>query len=80
VLAYCQELARQLVAALRDLETLEPDEMQGLLAVVGAAQPAVLRDGGQAAGNGRHAENGKQNGRHAENGKHSENGRARKTE
>jgi hypothetical protein len=31
VLAYCQEMARQLVAALRDLETLQPGEMEGLL-------------------------------------------------
>ncbi len=34
VLAHCQELARQLVAALRDLETLQPSDMQGLLEVV----------------------------------------------
>jgi nanoRNase/pAp phosphatase (c-di-AMP/oligoRNAs hydrolase) len=31
ILAYCQELARQLVAALRDLEQLQPGEMEGLL-------------------------------------------------
>jgi nanoRNase/pAp phosphatase (c-di-AMP/oligoRNAs hydrolase) len=36
VLAHCQELARQLVAALRDLETLQPTDMQGLLALVDA--------------------------------------------
>ncbi len=36
VLAHCKELARQLVAALRDLETLQPSEMQGLLEVVNA--------------------------------------------
>ena len=31
ILAYCQEQARQLVAALRDLEMLQPAEMDGLL-------------------------------------------------
>jgi nanoRNase/pAp phosphatase (c-di-AMP/oligoRNAs hydrolase) len=31
ILAYCQELARQLVAALRDLEEMQPGEMEGLL-------------------------------------------------
>ena len=31
ILAYCQEQARQLVAALRDLELLQPAEMEGLL-------------------------------------------------
>jgi hypothetical protein len=34
ILAHCQELARQLVAALRDFETAKPGEMQGLLEVV----------------------------------------------
>ena len=38
VLAYCQEMARQLVAALRDLETLQPGEMEGLLREVEAAK------------------------------------------
>ena len=38
MLAHCQELARQLVAALRDLETLQPGEMQGLLDVVDATR------------------------------------------
>ncbi|HEY8234859.1 MAG TPA: hypothetical protein VIJ10_19490 [Vicinamibacteria bacterium] len=33
ILAYCQEQARQLVAALRDLEMLQPAEMDGLLRV-----------------------------------------------
>jgi len=37
ILAHCQELARQLVAALRDLETLKPGEMEGLLREVEAA-------------------------------------------
>jgi nanoRNase/pAp phosphatase (c-di-AMP/oligoRNAs hydrolase) len=69
VLAYCQELARQLVAALRDLEALEPEEMEGLLDVVASAEPTVPR-------NGTHAGNGKR----AENGRHAENGRARKGE
>jgi nanoRNase/pAp phosphatase (c-di-AMP/oligoRNAs hydrolase) len=43
VLAHCQELARQLVAALRDLQSLQPGEMQGLLDVVDgnrSSQPA----------------------------------------
>jgi nanoRNase/pAp phosphatase (c-di-AMP/oligoRNAs hydrolase) len=34
ILAHCQELARMLVAALRDLEELQPGEMEGLLEVV----------------------------------------------
>jgi nanoRNase/pAp phosphatase (c-di-AMP/oligoRNAs hydrolase) len=38
VLAYCQEMARQLVAALRDLETLQPGEMEGLLREVETAK------------------------------------------
>jgi nanoRNase/pAp phosphatase (c-di-AMP/oligoRNAs hydrolase) len=45
ILAYCQELSRQLVAALRDLETLQPDEMRGLLDVVAGAEVAVPRNG-----------------------------------
>jgi hypothetical protein len=45
ILAYCQELSRQLVAALRDLESLQPDEMRGLLDVVAGAEAAVSRDG-----------------------------------
>ena len=39
VLAHCQELAKQLVAALRDFESLKPAEMQGLLDVVDAQPP-----------------------------------------
>ena len=38
ILAYCQELARQLVAALRDLEQTDPEEMEGLLREVEAAK------------------------------------------
>jgi len=38
ILAHCQELARQLVAALRDLETLQPGEMEGLLREAEAAK------------------------------------------
>jgi nanoRNase/pAp phosphatase (c-di-AMP/oligoRNAs hydrolase) len=38
ILAYCQELARQLVAALRDLETIQPGEMEGLLREVESAK------------------------------------------
>jgi nanoRNase/pAp phosphatase (c-di-AMP/oligoRNAs hydrolase) len=37
ILAYCQEQARQLVAALRDLELLQPAEMEGLLREARAA-------------------------------------------
>ena len=36
VLAHCKELARMIVAALRDLEALQPEEMEGLLKAVGA--------------------------------------------
>ena len=43
VLAYCQEMARQLVAALRDLETLQPGEMEGLLREVETAKPLSIR-------------------------------------
>jgi nanoRNase/pAp phosphatase (c-di-AMP/oligoRNAs hydrolase) len=49
VLAHCKELARQLVAALRDFENLQPAEMEGLLNVV-EAQPA--RAGGGQPGRG----------------------------
>jgi hypothetical protein len=47
ILAHCQELARQLVAALRGLESMEPGEMQGLLdAVAGdALQRNARREG-----------------------------------
>jgi nanoRNase/pAp phosphatase (c-di-AMP/oligoRNAs hydrolase) len=38
ILAHCQELARQLVAALRDLESLQPGEMEGLLREARAAR------------------------------------------
>ena len=38
VLAHCKELARMLVAALHDLETLQPEEMEGLLSAVGARE------------------------------------------
>jgi nanoRNase/pAp phosphatase (c-di-AMP/oligoRNAs hydrolase) len=39
MLAHCQELARQLVAALRDLQSLQPAEMEGLLDAVGSRRP-----------------------------------------
>jgi len=45
ILAYCQELSRQLVAALRDLESLQPGEMQGLLDVVAGDEGRVPRNG-----------------------------------
>jgi len=54
ILAHCQELARQLVAALRGFESEEPGEMQGLLDVVAAGEAAVPRNG-----NGRHNDNGR---------------------
>jgi nanoRNase/pAp phosphatase (c-di-AMP/oligoRNAs hydrolase) len=38
ILAYCQEQAKQLVAALRDLEMLQPAEMDGLLRDARAAR------------------------------------------
>jgi hypothetical protein len=38
VLAHCKELSRMLVAALHDLEALEPVEMDGLLSAVGARE------------------------------------------
>jgi hypothetical protein len=65
ILAYCQELARQLVAALRDMETLKPAEMEGLLEVVAGAEGVVPR-------NGKHVENAKH-----DNGKESDRGRKR---
>ena len=40
MLAHCQELARQLVAALRDLQSLQPAEMEGLLDAVGSRRSA----------------------------------------
>ena len=40
MLAHCQELARQLVAALRDLQNLQPGEMEGLLEAVGSRRVA----------------------------------------
>jgi nanoRNase/pAp phosphatase (c-di-AMP/oligoRNAs hydrolase) len=52
ILAYCQELSRQLVAALRGLESLQPAEMEGLLDVVAGGEGQVSR-------NSRHGENGK---------------------
>ena len=50
VLAHCQELARQLVAALRDLQSLQPGEMQGLLDAVGRG--CAEENGSKAARNG----------------------------
>jgi hypothetical protein len=38
MLAHCQELARQLVAALRDLQSLQPADVEGLLDAVGSAR------------------------------------------
>ena len=63
VLAHCQELARQLVAALRDLETLQPTDMQGLLALVDA-KSAREESAGRGGRNGELARAGR--GRHSE--------------
>jgi nanoRNase/pAp phosphatase (c-di-AMP/oligoRNAs hydrolase) len=52
ILAHCQELSRQLVAALRGLESEQPDEVQGLLDVVAEEEGRLPR-------NGRAAENGR---------------------
>jgi nanoRNase/pAp phosphatase (c-di-AMP/oligoRNAs hydrolase) len=38
VLAHCRELSRMIVAALHDLEALQPEEMEGLLTAVGARE------------------------------------------
>jgi len=82
ILAHCQELARQLVAALRDLQSLQPAEMQGLLDVVAGAASAPPRNGRNVEG-GRHHDGAKsesakhENGRH-ENGRSQENGRPRR--
>jgi nanoRNase/pAp phosphatase (c-di-AMP/oligoRNAs hydrolase) len=53
ILAHCQELARQLVAALRSLESKEPDEMQGLLEAVAGADAVPRNGNGNGHGNGR---------------------------
>lgn len=45
ILAYCQELSRQLVAALRGLEDMNPAEMQGLLEVVEGDKSPTPRNG-----------------------------------
>ncbi len=63
VLAHCQELARQLVAALRDLETLQPTDMQGLLELVDA-RPLREETASRGARNGELARAGR--GRHGD--------------
>jgi len=52
ILAHCQELSRQLVAALRGLESEQPDEVQGLLDVE-AGEEGRLPRYGRSAENGR---------------------------
>jgi len=60
VLAHCQELARQLVAALRDLEALQPSEMEGLLDVMNGRRNNGCRpESGEKARIGRNGENGR---------------------
>jgi nanoRNase/pAp phosphatase (c-di-AMP/oligoRNAs hydrolase) len=60
VLAHCKELARMLVAALHDLEALQPEEMDGLLTAVGAREevPVDARPRRR-----RRRENGRKNGK-----------------
>jgi nanoRNase/pAp phosphatase (c-di-AMP/oligoRNAs hydrolase) len=52
ILAHCQELARQLVAGLRDLQALQPEEMEGLLDAI-AGRPASNGNGAKNGPNGR---------------------------
>jgi nanoRNase/pAp phosphatase (c-di-AMP/oligoRNAs hydrolase) len=78
ILAHCKELARMLVAALKDLEALQPQEMEGVLSVVETPAEA----GGEGTGRPEkpRGENGGKNGRsengRAENGSKKENGRS----
>jgi nanoRNase/pAp phosphatase (c-di-AMP/oligoRNAs hydrolase) len=44
ILAHCKELARTIVAALHDLEALQPEEMEGLLSAVGARKTIPMDD------------------------------------
>ena len=44
ILAHCKELARMIVAALHDLEALQPEEMEGLLSPVGARKTIPVDD------------------------------------
>ncbi len=53
LLAYCKELARVLVAALHDLEALQPEEMDGLLSAVGARDRIPMDRDPQRRKNGR---------------------------
>jgi hypothetical protein len=53
ILAHCKELARQLVAGLRDLEALRPEEMQGLLDVMAGGPGANEENGAKNGPNGR---------------------------
>ena len=73
ILAHCKELARMLVAALRDLEALQPQEMEGVLKVVAGpleleAVPASARNG-KAGNGGEHAEKSRPENGRSENGK-----------
>ena len=72
ILAHCRELARVLVAALRDLEALQPEEMEGVLSSVGMGRP-VRADGGEPLGRGAvlnsRATNGRTSNGHTENGR-----------
>jgi len=75
ILAHCKELARMLVAALKDLEALQPQEMEGVLSVV--ETPVEAGEDGPGRPEKARGENGgkKENGR-TENGSRKENGRS----
>lgn len=68
ILAHCQELARQLVAALRDLESYKPEEMEGLLREVAQRDGSEPAEGAgaaaapKAAGRATNGENGRRGG------------------
>jgi nanoRNase/pAp phosphatase (c-di-AMP/oligoRNAs hydrolase) len=53
LLAHCKELARVLVAALHDLEALQPEEMEGLLTAVGAREEVPMDKNPRRKKNGR---------------------------
>jgi nanoRNase/pAp phosphatase (c-di-AMP/oligoRNAs hydrolase) len=53
LLAHCKELARVLVAALHDLEALQPEEMEGLLTAVGAREEVPVDKNPRRKKNGR---------------------------
>jgi len=75
ILAHCKELARMLVAALRDLEALQPQEMEGVLSIVETpaepedeTRPAATRSS-KAANGSEKAEKGRSENGRKENGR-----------